>query len=92
MQVIWTEPALDDVFDIFDYLQDENPPAAVKVVRAIRIAANGLADFPDRGRRVPGTDMREIGTKYQYLVRYRVMGQTVFILRIRHTARRPTMP
>jgi plasmid stabilization system protein ParE len=92
IQVIRTEPALEAIFDISDYLQNANPAAAVNVTRAIRIAADGLADFPARGRRVRGTGMREIGTKYQYLVRYRVAGDTVFILRVRRTARRPTSP
>ena len=92
MQVVWTEPALDDVFEISDYLQTLNPQAAIKVTRALRMAANGLSDFPHRGRRVRGTDMREIGTRYPYLIRYRVIDQTVLILRIRHTARRPTKP
>ena len=52
MQVVWTEPALDDVFEISDYLQTLNPQAAIKVTRALRMAANGLSDFPHRGRRV----------------------------------------
>jgi len=92
MRVVWTEPGLDDVFEISDYLQGVNPVAAVKVTRTLRMAANGLTAFPHRGRRVRGTEMREIGTKYPYLIRYRVEGEAVYILRIRHTARRPTKP
>ena len=36
--------------------------------------------------------MRELATCYPYVIRYRVDGKTVVILRIRHTSRRPTTP
>jgi plasmid stabilization system protein ParE len=31
-------------------------------------------------------------TVYPYIIRYRIVGNTVRILRVRHTARRPTSP
>ncbi len=36
--------------------------------------------------------MRELVSAYPYIIRYRIDGDTVVILRIRHTSRRPTNP
>ena len=36
--------------------------------------------------------MRELLTNYPYIIRYRIVGSTVRILRVRHTARHPTNP
>jgi plasmid stabilization system protein ParE len=36
--------------------------------------------------------MRELVTNYPYIIRYRVVGNTVRILRVRHMSRRPTNP
>jgi len=92
MRVVWTRPALTDLLAIFDYLNDLNPSAAVKVTRTIRLTANCLVIFPNRGRLVRGTEMREVTTKYPYLIRYRIDAEAVVVLRIRHTARQPTFP
>ena len=45
-----------------------------------------------RGRPVPGTDLREVVTDYPYIIRYSIIGNTLRILRIRQTSRRPTNP
>jgi toxin ParE1/3/4 len=55
-------------------------------------AGNSLEHFLHRGRSVPRTDMRELVTAYPYVIRYRVVGDVVRILRVRHTSRRPTNP
>jgi hypothetical protein len=36
--------------------------------------------------------MRELLTSFSYIIRYEITGDTVEILRVRHTARRPTAP
>jgi plasmid stabilization system protein ParE len=33
--------------------------------------------------------MREVVTRFPYVIRYRIVGEDVIILRVRHTARRP---
>ena len=91
-EVIWTDPALDNLQVIADYIEPFNPQAARKVADELVAAGNSLMTFPHRGRRVPGTNMRELVTSYPYILRYRIDGNTVVILRIRHTSRRPTNP
>jgi toxin ParE1/3/4 len=90
MRVVWTKTALDAIEHAYNYLCEFNPHAAAHVAINLRDVGNGLANFPHRGRPVPGTGMRETMTAYPYIIRYRIAADAVFILRIRHTSRRPT--
>ncbi len=92
MQVIWSPSALRQVERIFDYLVEFNPRAAAEVANGLIAAGDSLASFTHRGRPVPNSDMRELVTSYPYIIRYRVAHDAVRILRVRHTARRPTKP
>jgi addiction module RelE/StbE family toxin len=92
MIVTWSLTALRQVSLIFDYLVDFNPRAAAEVASALIAAGDSLQYFPYRGRQVSGTDVREIVTAFPYIIRYRIARGEVRILRVRHTARRPTNP
>lgn len=88
MDIRWSASALADLEGIQDYLNGENPAAAERLVEVLRAAADSLRTMPHRGRpgRWPGT--RELVlTNEQYLIPYRVEGQTVQILRVFHGAR-----
>jgi addiction module RelE/StbE family toxin len=91
-EVIWTEPALANLEAIRIYIEQFNPRAARQLADSIVAAGNSLAQFPQRGRKVPGTDMRELVIAHPYIIRYQVVGDVVVLLRIRHSARRPTNP
>lgn len=91
-EVVWTDPALDHLETIRVYIEQFNPRAARDVANGLKAAGNSLAHFPHRGRSVRGTDMRELVTSYPYIIRYYIDGDKIVILRIRHTARRPTTP
>ena len=92
MQVVWTEPALNGIALAYDYIFEFNPQAAMRVADTLRTEGDSLEHFPQGGRPVPGTNMRELISTYPYIIRYRIDGDRVIILRIRHTARRPTRP
>ena len=92
MRVVWTVTALRGIVRANDYLSDFNPFAATHVARTLREVGDSLVNFPYRGRPVPGTTMREALTAYPYIIRYRIDGDRVLILRIRHRSRRPTKP
>lgn len=92
MKVIWSPSALRQVFRIYDYLTDFNPKATDEVFADLMQTGDGLSHFPHRGRPVPNSDMREVVTSYPDIIRYRVTRDAVRILRVRHTARRPTNP
>lgn len=92
MRVVWTEAALEAIVRAYNYLYEFNPRAAMHLAQSIRAEGDSLTHFPQRGRPVPGTTMRELVAAYSYIIRYRVEAERVVILRIRHAARRPTNP
>ena len=90
--VVWSPGALANVRAIKAYVTQENPRAAQALARRLIDAGEGLVLFPNRRRPVPGSVYRELLTVDPYIIRYRVKGEQVSILRIRHAARRPTKP
>lgn len=46
-------------------------------------------DFPLAHRRI-GANLYEITTVWPYIIRYRIQGDAVRVVRVRHGARRPT--
>jgi addiction module RelE/StbE family toxin len=75
--------------EIGAYIQADNPPAAARLISAIAMAVQRLADNPGRGRpgRIP--DTRELvvaGTSY--IVAYRVHAGDIEVLTIQHGAQR----
>ena len=91
--VVWSDTPLVQVDVIGAYFEQFNPKAAGEVAVALIAAGSSLGHFPHRGRPVPGTAMRELMiASYPYIIRYRIVRDTVRILRVRHTSRRPTNP
>jgi toxin ParE1/3/4 len=86
----WLRTALRNLDDEAMYIATDDPKPAQLVVRRILGAVAVLAEQPALGcpGRVVGT--RElVELKTRYIVPYRVQGQTVEILRVFHTSRRP---
>jgi toxin ParE1/3/4 len=90
--VVWTAFALANLRAIRAYIAQFNPQAAGDMAERLIAAGDSLQHFPYRGRPVPGTAMRELLTVNPYIIRYRIIDDEVTILRIRHSARRPTRP
>ncbi len=90
MRVRWLRAALLNLDQEATHIASDDPVAADFVVKRILGAVSILAEQPGLGRpgRVPGT--RElIVARTPYCVPYRVRGDTVEILRVFHTSRRP---
>ncbi|EIC28471.1 type II toxin-antitoxin system mRNA interferase toxin, RelE/StbE family [Methylomicrobium album] len=88
MKVVWTEPARQDLRQIFEYIAEDSPKAASKLLSIIQERAVLLQDNPHMGRmgRVDGT--RELviaGTTY--ILPYRVKDNQIQILAVFHEAR-----
>jgi plasmid stabilization system protein ParE len=83
-KIIWRKGARADLVAIKDYIARESSLArAEKVVGAIELAADGLADFPYRFRKIPefdDPDRRETFV-YKYRVMYRIEPRCIRILR-----------
>jgi plasmid stabilization system protein ParE len=89
VQVIWSPAALREITHIYNYIAHFNPAAAMRLAERLFAAGDSLSDFPDRGRTVPGTALRELTVVYPYIIRHRVARDHVRILRVRHGARLP---
>jgi addiction module RelE/StbE family toxin len=89
VQVIWSPAALREITDIHRYIAQFNPSAAARLVDELLAAGDSLETFPNRGRPVAGTALRELTVIHPYIIRYRVAGDHVRILRVRHGRRQP---
>jgi toxin ParE1/3/4 len=90
MQIIWLKTALKNLDELAEYIALENLLAAKQVVDAIETQVNLLTTQPALGRpgRVLGTRELVISNTH-YLVPYRIKNNTVEVLRVFHTSRRP---
>ena len=89
MDIKLSQEAEQDLIEIFDYILEDNPLAAEKVLNNIHQEILYLSEHPYLGKsgRVPKT--RELVlTKAPFVVPYQVSGNTLEILRVYHTARR----
>ncbi len=81
-QIVWTEPALNDLDAIADYIALESPTAAAELVRRVFAHVEQLAAHPESGSKPP-----ELGrSRYRQIVEppcrvfYRFDGEKVFVL------------
>ncbi len=88
-QVIWTEPALNDLDAIADYIAVENPIAAAALVQRVFAHMEQLEAHPESGPRVP--ELKR--SRYRQIVEapcrvfYRLDGKKVFILYVMRSER-----
>ena len=89
VQVGWSRRALVDLSAIGAYIHQSRPLAAQRMAQRLRIAAESLADSPDRGRPAGPVGVRELTVIWPYIIRYKVTASAVQIIRIKHGAQRP---
>ena len=83
-EIVWTEPALNDLDAIADYIALENPAAARSLVQRIFDHVGQLAQYPESGS-VPG-ELRN--RRYRQIVEppcrvfYRYNGERVFVVHV----------
>ena len=87
-EVVWTDRALANVEAIVSYIVSQHSPiAAQRLGQRLLATGDGLATEPERGRPI-ARGRRELTIVSPYLIRYRVTGDRVIILEVRHGARR----
>lgn len=87
MKIEWSLFAIEDRDTIFDYIEQDNPHAAISLDEHIEEQTKKLLQFPECGRpgRIEGT--REIIlSNTPYIIAYRVKRDTIRILRVLHGA------
>ena len=87
MALFWTPEATQDRDEIYDYIEADNPTAALALDELFAEKARYLVDHPGLGRpgRVAGT--RELVVHPNYILVYDVAGNRVRVLRVLHAAR-----
>jgi plasmid stabilization system protein ParE len=93
MRLRYTPRAFADIESIRLYIAQFNPQAAARVVSTIETLANALTDFPEAGHPAPDIEARVLHSpRYPYRIYYRIRGDDISILHVRHTSRRPPQP
>lgn len=85
-EVVWTRRSLADLDAIRTYIGAFSPLASQRFALRLIAAGEALSAQPDRGRALPG-GCRELTIVPPYLIRYRVRGEVVEVLTVRHGAR-----
>ncbi|MGO3739448.1 MAG: type II toxin-antitoxin system RelE/ParE family toxin [Marinomonas foliarum] len=83
-QIIWTEPALDNLNDIAEYIAVSNPYAAKQLVENVFSKVQRLEQFPDSGRipeEISTLNYREIVVN-PCRIFYKVDNDSVYILHL----------
>jgi len=89
MRYRFSEPAIQSLASIHEYISKDSPDAAAKVAAAVLKAVLRLTRFPQSGR--PG---RRKGTRelvvpsLPYIIPYRVVDDVILILSVNHTSRK----
>ena len=91
MTLRFTPRARNDLRKIMDFIAKEDPGAAARVGQAIFNTTALIAERPYLGiRNARAPDLRSrLVTRYPYRVHYRVEDTDVWVVHIRHSARRP---
>lgn len=86
-EVLWAATAEDDLANIVDYVVNDSPSNALKILQKIKETASQLYHSPERGRIVP--ELQDQGIlQYRELIvppwriMYRTAGKNVFVLSV----------
>lgn len=91
-----SDEALRQITAIGDYIAQDSPDNARRWIIRLRAAVDTLRTFPERHAVLytaaeAGREVRQ--TFYGvYRILYEIQGDTVFVLTVRHSARRPISP
>ena len=83
--VIWRPKAQQDARNILDYISDRNPAAALRLADLFEQTAEKIADHPYMHRPGRVTVTREAIVTPNYILIYRVVGDRIEVINIKHT-------
>jgi toxin ParE1/3/4 len=89
-EVVWTDPAWDDLVAAAEYIARDSESYAAAFMQEVEIAAASLSDLAERGQIVPefrDASIRELLIRPYRLV-YRIDERQVMVLALIHGARR----
>ncbi len=83
-EIVWSDPALDQLDDIAEYIAIDKPEAAARLVKKVFASVARLEAFPQSGHtppEIPNSIYRELYVK-PCRVFYRQENKTVFIIHV----------
>ena len=86
-KLVWTRAARMDRASLYDYIEAENPRAAVELDERFDRRAGQLATNPMIGRAGRVRNTRELVVRPNHVLVYDIDGDTFRILRVLHGAR-----
>jgi plasmid stabilization system protein ParE len=90
MRIRYTPRARGDIESIWYYLNERSPSGAHNVLRAIYAGVQFIADYPEASQHADEPSIRvKLVRRYRYKIFYRIVSDTVEVLHVRHTSRRP---
>lgn len=87
MELLWTPEAIQDRDDIYEYIEQENPLAALTLDELFSDKAALLINHPESGRPGRASGTRELVVHSSYMLVYEIVGKQVRMLNVVHTAR-----
>lgn len=87
MELYWTPEAIADRDSIYDYIEADNPAAALALDELFEEKAGRLTDHPRMGRTGKAAGTRELVVHQNYILVYDLLGDMVRALRVLHAAR-----
>ncbi len=92
-QILWSDSALERITEFLDFIAEDNPPAAQRVVADLFRRIGVLVEQPRSGRPLSegiNPDLRRLVIG-NYVIAYRIQEtqQTVTIVAVRHSRERP---
>jgi addiction module RelE/StbE family toxin len=87
MELFWTPEAIQDRDEIYDYIEADNPVAALALDELFEEKAGRLVDHPGMGRPGCVAGTRELVAHKNYILVYDVTADSVRVLRVLHAAR-----
>lgn len=85
-RVVWRAKAEEDLLGIVEHIAQDSIASAEKLADEIEAKAAQLSSFPALGRAGRKRGTRELVMHPNYIVIYRVLKQSVDILRVKHAA------
>ncbi|HXJ92095.1 MAG TPA: type II toxin-antitoxin system RelE/ParE family toxin [Terriglobia bacterium] len=92
MKLVWTDPSIEDLRSIRDYIARDSEYYAATLIEQLILAAERLAEFPRLGRMVPEAHKENIREWCceNYRIIYRIAGECIEILTVVHGSRERT--
>ena len=90
LRIVFTEAAMRDLYELRNYLRPVSASGLQRVTQSLENRIRLIADNPGLGRPTPREDIREaVEPKYGFLIPYLVRRESLFVLRVYRSARKP---